>query len=141
MAGKFSLPRNGNSNDESHPPIHPTKAADNLEGQRKNLFELITRHFLACCSEDAKGFETVVTIEIAGEIFTAKGLMVTEENYLKIYKYDKWTDKSLPVFAENEKFTPTDMQLHQGSTEPPKLLTEAELIELMDKNGIGFLFI
>ena len=37
------------------------------------LFDLITRHFLAVCSDDAIGFETVVTLECATETFTCKG--------------------------------------------------------------------
>lgn len=32
----------------------------------------------SCCSRDAEGQETRVTIDIAGEGFTATGLMVTE---------------------------------------------------------------
>lgn len=32
----------------------------------------------SCCSRDAEGQETRVTIDIAGESFTATGLMVTE---------------------------------------------------------------
>lgn len=98
------------------------------------------RHFLACCSEDAHGFETTVTIDISGEIFSDSGLMVVARNFLDIYPYQKWSDKSLPVFTENETFIPTSLLLHKGSTEPPALLTEAELIELMDKNGIGMFF-
>ena len=34
------------------------------------LVDLITRHFLAVCSDDAIGFETVVTLECATETFT-----------------------------------------------------------------------
>jgi DNA topoisomerase III len=137
MNGKFDQPRNGKSNDQSHPPIHPTKNVTNLSGVKKTLYEMIVRHFLACCSEDAHGFETTVTIEIAGELFSDSGLMVVERNFLDIYPYQKWSDKTLPVFAENERFMPTAINLHHGMTEPPQLLTEAELIDLMDKNGIG----
>ena len=35
------------------------------------------------------------------------------------------------------EFEPTAIEMVSGSTEPPKLLTEADLIALMDKNGIG----
>lgn len=138
--GKFCRPRNGKSNDQSHPPIHPTKLANNLQkDEEKKLYELVVRHFLACCSEDAHGFETTIAIDIANEKFTTKGLMVTATNYLDVYPYEKWSDKTIPVFNEGEQFTPTDILFHQGQTNPPNLLTESELIDLMDKNGIGIL--
>ena len=108
--------------------------------EEKKLYELVVRHFLACCSDDAHGAETVAIIDIAGERFTCKGLMVLQENYLEIYTYEKWTDKSIPVFQEREKFVPTEIKFHEGKTSPPDLLTEAELIDLMDKNGIGMSF-
>jgi DNA topoisomerase IA len=31
------------------------------------VYEFVVRHFLACCSKDAQGLETVVDIDIAGE--------------------------------------------------------------------------
>ena len=71
--GKFRRPRKGKHDDQAHPPIHPVRMAPNLTGDDKKLFDFITRRFLACCSHDAKGHETVVTIEIAEEQFTAKG--------------------------------------------------------------------
>ena len=137
VGGKFRPPRNGKSNDQSHPPIHPTKMETNFsKPQEKSLYELIVRHFLACCSEDAHGFETSVTIDIASEKFTTKGLMVVERNYLDIYPYEKWNSNTIPVFQEGEKFIPTQILFHESQTKPPNLLTEAELIDLMDKNGI-----
>ncbi len=63
-------PRNGNNTDEAHPPIHPTRLAlpDSFSSdQHRKIYELVTRSFLACCSSDAKGQETTVSIDLAGE--------------------------------------------------------------------------
>ena len=60
-------PRQGKKSDQAHPPIHPIKAAPNLAGNEKRVYEFIVRHFLACCSKDAKGMETIVEIIVHGE--------------------------------------------------------------------------
>jgi len=31
------------------------------------VYDFVVRHFLACCSKDAQGLETIVDIDIAGE--------------------------------------------------------------------------
>jgi len=48
--------------------------SDKFNVKEKKVYEFITRRFLACCSDDAKGSETIVTINIAGELFTANGM-------------------------------------------------------------------
>lgn len=63
--------------------------------------------------------------------------MVTERNYLDVFPYDKWSDKELPHFEEGETFNPSVCELKEGQTTRPNLLTEADLVSLMDKNGIG----
>lgn len=57
-------------------------------------------------------------------------------NYLKVYTFEKWSDKDVPAFRSGERFEPI-LSCAQGSTQPPAPLTEADLITLMDKNGIG----
>lgn len=71
------------------------------------------------------------------EKFHAKGLRITEYNYLEIYIYDKWSEAEVPNMEEGQRFVPTEMLLKGGRTSPPRLLSEKELIDLMDKNGIG----
>jgi hypothetical protein len=41
------------------------------------------------------------------------------------------------AFQFNEKFEPTSLLMHEGITTPPSLLTESDLIRIMDENGIG----
>jgi DNA topoisomerase-3 len=78
-------PRNGTKSDQAHPPIHPIKYANELsvcvillnfvfknlifilKGKEQTVYEFIVRHFLACCSADAKGMETTITIEVNQE--------------------------------------------------------------------------
>ena len=130
-------PRQGKKSDQAHPPIHPIKRADQLAGDEARVYEFIVRHFLACVSKDAVGAETTVNINIAGERFSAQGLSVLERNYLDVYVYDKWSDKEIPDYSNVTEFQPTSIDMIDGSTEPPRLLTEADLIALMDKHGTG----
>ncbi|KAL1411723.1 DNA topoisomerase [Vanrija albida] len=137
LDGAFEKPRNGRKNDKAHPPIHPTAAANNLDADERRVYELVTRRFLASCSTNAIGKQTTIEIQIAGEFFSTSGIVVLQRNYLEVYPYDKWTSNPLPDFEEGEEFMPTACELKEGSTTSPNLLTEADLVRLMDKNGIG----
>lgn len=98
----------------------------------------MTRRFLACCSEDAKGQATTVDLDLSGERFSVTGLVVIERNYLDVYPYDKWTSSQpLPPFNQGEMIMPSSLEMVEGKTTSPKYLTEPELIALMDVNGIG----
>uniref|UniRef100_A0A453IUG3 DNA topoisomerase n=1 Tax=Aegilops tauschii subsp. strangulata TaxID=200361 RepID=A0A453IUG3_AEGTS len=78
----------------------------------QKVYELVVRHFLACCSQPAVGAETTVEVDIAGEQFNASGRVVLA-------------------------FVPTSLTLDSGVTRPPPLLAEADLLSCMDKAGIG----
>eukprot|EP01084_Bolivina_argentea_P022072 41004_1 len=137
----YRNPSQGKKDDKAHPPIHPTKfdqnAYDNFSNDEKRVYEFVVRHFLACVSEHAKGHESKVIINIASEQFITTGLIVLERNFLDIYKYDRWNGKVIPEFLENQTFTPDSILMTEGITTAPQLLTEEELISLMDKHGIG----
>ncbi|TIC69335.1 prokaryotic type I DNA topoisomerase [Wallemia mellicola] len=135
--GGFDKPREGKKNDKAHPPIHPTAHASGLTGNDKRVYEYITRRFLASCSRDAKGKNTNAEVEIAGEIFKASGSVLLEKNYLNVFPYDKWSSHTIPNFTVGQVFTPSVCELREGKTTPPNLLTEADLVSLMDKHGIG----
>ncbi|KAJ2158532.1 DNA topoisomerase 3-alpha [Coemansia sp. RSA 552] len=135
--GEFRWPRQGRNNDKAHPPIHPVAPANNLSGDQKRVYEFITRRFLACCSENAKGQATEVEVEVAQERFHTKGLMIIARNYLDIYPYDRWAESTVPVYTQGDVFEPTTLEMRTGTTTAPRLLTEADLVDAMEKNGIG----
>lgn len=138
--GNYRQPREGRHDDKAHPPIHPiTYAAPGaLNDDAKRLYEFVVRRFLACCSDDAKGQATDIDIKYGDEIFHAHGVIVLERNYLDVYPYENWQDSAeLPNFTVGEGFEPTEANMTEGKTSPPGYLTEADLIALMDANGIG----
>ncbi|KAJ8679286.1 hypothetical protein QAD02_015073 [Eretmocerus hayati] len=130
-------PRQGKKSDQAHPPIHPTKFTDSLNGTEAQVYEFVVRHFLACVSKNAEGFETVVEIDIAGEKFLTNGLQIVAKNYLEVYIYETWNAKEIHIYERGQTFMPTSIDMLEEVTSPPKLLTEADLIALMDKHGIG----
>ncbi|KAK9435971.1 DNA topoisomerase III [Metarhizium brunneum] len=137
--GAFKQPREGRHDDKAHPPIHPiTYAAPSvLSPDEGRLYEYVVRRFLACCSEDALGMATTVDLQYGDEIFGSHGVIVLERNYLDVFVYDKWDNNELPRFVRGEVFQPTEAIMSEGKTSPPSHLTEADLIALMDANGIG----
>ena len=71
------------------------------------------------------------------EYFKTKGLIIEDKGYLEIYPFDNWSNSYVPNFIEGEIVIPYSLNMEKGITTPPNFLTEAELISLMDKNGIG----
>lgn len=41
------------------------------------------------------------------------------------------------MYEQGSQFQPTAIEMVDGQTSPPQLLTEADLIALMEKHGIG----
>ena len=74
---------------------------------------------------------------VVRDLYALLGLVVLERNYLDVYPYDKWAAKSIPEYREGEEFIPTVCELKEGATTAPSYLTEADLVSLMNKNGIG----
>lgn len=138
QGGQFRWPLSGNKDDGAHPPIHPTRPFSGDNGEKAKLYEFIVRHFLACCAPDAQGQETRVTIEVAGEGFSATGLMVTARNWLDVYPYTNWGGEgTLPLFQQGQTFQPQEIKLHNGATQPPPRMRESDLLAKMDTYGIG----
>ena len=136
----FQQPREGRHDDKAHPPIHPiTYAAPSvLSFDEGRLYEYVVRRFLACCSEDAKGVATDIEIQYGDETFRTRGIIVLERNYLDVFIYESWNNSAeLPKLTVGERFEPTEAMMTEGKTSPPGYLTEADLIALMDANGIG----
>ncbi|XP_028549631.1 DNA topoisomerase 3-alpha isoform X2 [Dendrobium catenatum] len=133
-------PSNGGHDDKAHPPIHPTKLFAGVPGwteDHKRLYEFVVRHFLACVSQPAVGAETKVEIDIAGEQFSATGLVIKARNYLDIYRFESWGGVVIPTYNIEQQFIPTILTLDSGVTRPPPLLSESDLLSCMDKAGIG----
>ncbi|KAF2200109.1 DNA topoisomerase 3-beta [Delitschia confertaspora ATCC 74209] len=140
MNGGFSQPRRGSHNDKAHPPIHPVNyvTPGSLNESERKVYEFVVRRFLACCSTDAIGEATDISIDYGSESFHTHGLTVLARNYLEVYPYDKWeSSQQLPAYTVGETFEPTEAIMTEGQTTAPGYLTEPELIALMDANGIG----
>ncbi|KAM3572437.1 hypothetical protein VYU27_005564 [Nannochloropsis oceanica] len=122
-----------------HPPITPVRALDSTEfpGDMGRLYELVTRHFLATLSHDARFLQTKVLLSsTSGENFTVAGKIMIDPGYLAVLLQSKDENK-LPDFREGERFSFASLALRDGQTAPPGYLTESELIEKMEKHGIG----
>ena len=130
-------PRKGNSTDNAHPPIYPLKVPDQLSNKEKEVYTFIARHYLACCSKDALGMETIVKFNINEELFKLKGLRIIEKNWLDIYPYNKWEGNIIPTFQVGEIYQPTSIKMNEEKTTAPPLLSESDLISKMHKEGIG----
>lgn len=143
LEGGFQVPRDGSHDDQAHPPITPCRAVDpntiNDQTQR-GVYLLVVKHYMACCSRDAVGNETQISVQMDSEEFTAKGLIIRDMNWLEIYQpWERWStgQGELPNVEVGSRIAPFSLLLKVSCTSPPQPISEVELITLMDRHGIG----
>jgi DNA topoisomerase-1 len=136
VSGK-AAPRNGAMDDGAHPPIYPT-AAYGGGGLLGKIWEYVARRFYAnAYAEDAVQQTHKAAIKIADVSFFADGRMVVKPGYMLYYPYFKPADQPVPQMRPGQVLTVVEVRLVEGETKPPPRLDEAELLRLMEKNGIG----
>ncbi|MBN1133796.1 MAG: topoisomerase DNA-binding C4 zinc finger domain-containing protein [Methanosarcinaceae archaeon] len=143
LSGKI-YPQNGKKDAHDHPPIHPIKAAyekDILKAvsipHAWDVYDLITRHFLANLMPSAVFEKTHLEISVKDEIFDSSGSVKKYPGWMRVYPFETKNDKLLPLIAVGDNTDIKKLTNTKSRTSPPKKLTEAELLTLMDKHGIG----
>lgn len=149
LQGGASAPRADGHDAGDHPPITPVRGAawkDFRDNSAYRLYELIAQHFLASISPDAETKEVSVTLPAAGEDFVATGSQVVDLGWTAAYgpKGGSFlTPGGTRLGARLERLRQGQrLQVVQATkelehTEPPGLVTESELLGLMESHGIG----
>ncbi|XP_064209332.1 DNA topoisomerase 3-beta-1 isoform X1 [Anguilla rostrata] len=139
LAEGLNRPRKG-ADAGDHPPITPMRAASEgeLGSDGWRLYEYITRHFIATVSQDCKYLQTTIAFSIGSEAFSCSGKTLISAGFTEVMPWQGIPEEeSLPDCVKGDAFTVDEVKLVEKQTSPPDYLTEAELITLMEKHGIG----
>ncbi|MEL6672011.1 MAG: DNA topoisomerase 3 [Bacteroidota bacterium] len=127
-----------------HHAIIPTGIERNLGVDEQQVYDAITRRFIAAFYPDCLVANTTVIGESAGLKFKATGKEILEPGWRVLYpksskakteeeEKDK-EEKILPSFVKGES-GPHDPKLVEKQTKPPKPYTEATLLRAMETAG------
>ncbi|KAI9209300.1 DNA topoisomerase 3-beta-1-like protein [Polychytrium aggregatum] len=131
-----------------HPPITPTRCAEEMElggGDLWRLYDFITRHFIGTLSPSLQYAKTTARIAISGSdsdvhsaTFHFSCSRVKKPGFTNVMHWKSMSDEILPAeIQEGSVFDVVDIAMKEGKTEPPEYLTESDLIDQMEKLGIG----
>jgi len=133
-----------NSKVTDHHAIIPTGESPqnvNLLYQEKQVYDTITRRFIAAFYPNCKVSNTTVLGEVLTHEFKATGKEILEEGWRVLYPKKDKNDKTpnneeqlMPNFVKGEK-GPHEPDMQEKQTQPPKPYTEATLLRAMETAG------
>ncbi len=136
----------------------PAQVAGELSGEQFRLYELIWKRTVASQMADASGQTASVRLAAAAElatgrrdaVFSASGTVITFRGFLAAYeegqdstRYDEEggssssDERRLPVMAQGDPLTASELGADGHSTTPPPRYTEAALVKALEERGIG----
>ena len=113
-----------------HHAIVPTISAEKVDmaslplGEREVL-KLAARGLLRAVDEPHRYAETVITVDCAGQSFTAKGKTVLAPGWKRYEQEQAEAAPALPVVTEQQTLSVSAASVKTGKTTPPKHFTEA----------------
>lgn len=138
LAQKEIVPSTGKEA-KDHPPIYPVLAVQKeaLVLDEWKIYELICRRFLATLSTDAKTENASVLLDAEGEPYIARGQIILEAGWKKVYPYSKVSEVILPKLAVGDEVKITKVEIFEKETQPPARYSQGSLIKLMEDNNLG----
>ena len=120
-----------------HHAIIPTGVQSKLPYNQQQVYDIITKRFIAVFYEDCKVSNTTVLGSAADVVFKTTGKEILYEGWRVVLKNPNSKDKEpdiLPTFVKGEK-GPHEPSFLEKETKPPKQYTEASLLRAMETAG------
>ena len=139
LAKGINRPRKGHDAGD-HPPITPMRSAtqDQLDGDAWRIYDYVVRHFIGSLSYNCKYLSTTIHFKVGDEKFSFSGKKLLDPGYTSVMTHQALTEEeSLPALEKGDTLDIKEVKLGERQTNPPDYLTEADLITLMEKHGIG----
>jgi DNA topoisomerase-1 len=134
---ELALPRNGSKDDGAHPPIYPA-AAYRGGGIMGAVWEYVARRFIAnAYMRDAVLVEQRAEIDLRGLSLEASGKYLEEEGFYALFHYFRPREERLPALSKGETVAVAEVRLVEDETRPPPRLSEAALLKVMEREGLG----
>ena len=130
------------SSQDAHEAIRPTYDApiSSLGSDEKRLLNLVDSRFIASQMADAKFEQVAVKFEYPGKKdkynFKKNGSTLVFDGFLKVYG-DIKDDVILPPLAVGQTIAWSDVVPTQHFTKPPPRYSDASIIKLLEKEGVG----
>ncbi len=132
---------------EAHEAIRPAGAQfaapdeTDLKGDLLKLYDLIWKRTLATQMASSQQRQVSVKLSVGDSVFASSGTIIEFAGFLKVYEEssdDKNDDDGvLPVLKAGEMIDLKAAKVTEHETKPPSRFTEAGLIQVMEKEGIG----
>lgn len=129
----------GKKSTTDHPPIHPVDAAtkSELKGHRWDIYELVTRRFLATVAPSCHSETTIVDLDVGNEPFVSEGYRILFQGWRKYYPYYTSSETLLPAMKEGDTAEVLKVLSTEKKTLPPPRFTQGSLMQEMERKGLG----
>ena len=129
---------------DAHESIRPTYVLNHPESIKKyltndqyKLYNLIWQRFVASRMKAAYLEKITIDIESGKYIFRTSGSKILFKGYMIIHdENNQYLDK-IPDIKEKDKLKLLKIEAKQSFTKPPPRYTEASLVKILEKEGIG----
>ncbi|KAL0224618.1 hypothetical protein RCL1_002530 [Eukaryota sp. TZLM3-RCL] len=138
-----NLPKSGNKSDGAHEPIFParlprTNEISTLNAIEQKVYEFIFRRFLCLFFEKATAQKTTYSLRIGLESFYLEATRLVNAGYLCCLPNISWpSNQSNVVLTVGQSYAISSIDMEEGKTRAPPLLSESALIALMERREIG----
>ena len=142
--GKYRAGKKTENTQDAHEAIRPTsidRTPDSIKSyltpDEYKLYRFIYFRTMAALMAPSEFDAVSVVFSQNGYDFNGSGSTLTFDGYLKVYDYEKTSDKIIGTIDEKKQYKAEKIEQNQHFTQPPARFTEARLIKELEELGIG----